>query len=132
MIDLMSEGDLVFSIAAGGEGLGTLMEFSESASHTAIRRDAARLNTALYMLEMADAMLAPSDPHPEVFDLLHNALDRLGAADAPVTAVLAYFQWRLLRRVGLLGDMRKCVSCGATAALPQVKTTTPRYPAVRT
>ncbi|RPI58354.1 MAG: DNA repair protein RecO [Planctomycetaceae bacterium] len=70
------------------------------------------MNIALYMLEVVGAMLAEADPHPEVFDLLHNGLARLAQADAPLPAVLAYFQWRLLRHVGLLGDMTMCVSCG--------------------
>ncbi|MBN1942332.1 MAG: DNA repair protein RecO [Phycisphaerae bacterium] len=110
-IDLLSEGDLLFS-AKDAETLGVLMEFSETSSHTALRRDAKRLNTALYMLELVHEMLAEGDPHPAVFDLLHRALQRLGQEDAPVPAVLAYFQWRLLRHVGLLGGLDACVSCG--------------------
>lgn len=110
-IDLLSEGDLVFTSSSSGT-LGTLIEFSESISRAELRKDARRLFTAQFMLEMVGDTLAENDPHPEVFDLLHNALARLGQADAPVSAVLAYFQWRLLRRIGLLGDLRACVSCG--------------------
>ena len=113
-IDLLAEGDLVF--IAGGEALGTLVEFTETHLHAELRKDAARLNAALYMIELAGEMLAPADPYPEVFDLLHGALGRLGEQDAPVAAVLAYFQWRLLRHVGLLGDMTRCVSCGGALA----------------
>ncbi|MCK4602197.1 MAG: DNA repair protein RecO, partial [Phycisphaerae bacterium] len=69
-IDLLSEGDLVFTLGRSG-GLGTLMEFSETVSHTPLRRQADRLNAALYVIELAGEMLAPDDPHPEVFDLLH-------------------------------------------------------------
>ena len=112
-IDLLSEGDLVF-LASSGASLGTLTEFSETVSHSALRQDAARLNAAMYMIELAEAMLAEADPHPEVFDLLHNSLSRLGEPDAPVAAVLAYTQWRLLRHVGLLGELGQCVSCGGT------------------
>ena len=111
-IDLMSEGDLVF-IASSGDSLGTLTEFHETVSHGAIRKQAGHLNAGLYLTELAGEMLAETDPHPEVFDLLHNALGRLGAEDAPVQAVVAYFQWRLLRHVGLLGDMTACGSCDA-------------------
>ena len=114
-LDLLSEGDLVFS-ASSRDTLGTLMEFSEATAHTVLRSDAARLNAALYMTELAETMLAEADPHPEVFDLLHNAMLRLGQQDAPVAAVLAYYQWRLLRNVGLLGQMAACVSCGCSIA----------------
>ena len=51
-----------------------------------------------------------------MFDLLHNALVRLGQSDAPTGAVLAYFQWRLLRHVGLMGELKNCVSCGRAVA----------------
>jgi len=111
-IDLLSEGDLVFTPSRSG-GLGTLVEFTETVSHMPLRRQVARLNAALYLIELAGEMLAPDDPHPEVFDLLHNALARLAQEDAPLPAVVAYFQWRLLRNVGLLGELDRCVGCGA-------------------
>jgi len=110
-LDLLAEGDLVYS-SGRGEALGTLMEFGETVSRTALRRDAKKLNAALYLMELTEAMVAEGDPHPEVFDLLHNALARLGEADAPTPAVLAYCQWRMLRHVGLLGDMSVCIACG--------------------
>ena len=112
-LDLLAEGELVYT-AGRGEGLGTLIEFAETAWRTALRRDAARLNAALYALELTGALLGEGDPMPEAFDLLHNALGRLGQPDAPAPAVLAYFQWRLLRRVGLLGDLHVCGACGRT------------------
>jgi DNA repair protein RecO (recombination protein O) len=110
-IDLLHEGELVF-LPRSSEALGTLAEFTETASHAELRRDARRLNTALYMIELVSEALAEADPHPEVFDLLHNALARLGQVDASAAAVLAYFQWRLLRHVGLLGQLDTCISCG--------------------
>jgi len=119
-IDLMSEGDLVF-IASRRDSLGTLTEFHETVSHGPIRKRADHLNAGLYLTELAGEMLAESDPHPEVFDLLHNALGRLGADDAPVQAVVAYFQWRLLRHVGLLGDMTMCGSCGSPLTVQGAK-----------
>ena len=114
-IDLLAEGNLVFT-ARSGLSLGTLVEFTETAPRTELRKDPARLNAALYMIELAGEMLAEADPHPKAFDLLHRALARLGQPDAPVAAVLAYFQWRLLRHVGLLGELSNCVSCGRAVA----------------
>ena len=110
-IDLMSEGDLVF-IASSRQTLGTLVEFTETVTHAELRTDARRLNAGLYMIELASEMLPEADPHPEVFDLLHNGLARLGQDSAPVPAVLAYFQWRTLRHVGLLGELKSCAVCG--------------------
>ena len=110
-IDLLAEGDLVF-IRKNTDSLGVLVEFTETVSHSDLRVDAGRLNTSLYMIELVSESLPEADPHPEVFDLLHRALARVPQPDAPLQAVLAYFQWRLLRCVGLLGGMEACVSCG--------------------
>ena len=121
-MDLMSEGQVVYSDTQRG-ALATLMEFSETDSRPALRRQADRLYTAMYMLELTGALLPEADPHPEVFDLLHNALSRLNQPDAPVQAVLAYFQWRLLRRAGLLGDLGACTSCGVDLPAPSQQST---------
>jgi len=110
MIDIFQEGQLVF-IPSAREGLGTLVEFTESVSHTALRRDQLRLSVGLYMIELSGEMLPEGEANPAAFDLLHKALTRLGQADASPPAVLAYFQWRLLRHVGLLGELDACVSC---------------------
>lgn len=114
-VDLLSEGELVFSTGRG-DGLGTLIEYTETVSRRSLRADAGRLNAALYLAELASETVEQSDPHPEMFDLLHNALRRLGDADAPVEAVLAYAQWRMLRHVGLMGELTRCVSCGRAVA----------------
>ncbi len=116
-IDLLAEGDLVF-IASSRETLSTLVEFSEAVSHAALRKDPAKLNAALYMIELVGELMPEADPHPEAFDLLHNALARLGQPDAPVPAVLAYWQWRMLQHAGLLGELDRCVVCGGAVTDP--------------
>jgi len=110
-IDLLAEGRCVFTVPKG-ESLGVLIEFAETISRSAIRGELERLNIALYMLEVCGAMLGEGDPHPEVFDLLHSALDRLGQTNSSPQRILAYFQWRLIRHVGLMGELGACVSCG--------------------
>ncbi|KKL96234.1 hypothetical protein LCGC14_1846500, partial [marine sediment metagenome] len=95
-IDLFSEGRCVFA-GKSGSALGTLMEFSEMTSHSPLRRDLRRLNAGLFMLEACAALLGEGDPQPETFDLLHSVLARLGQADASPAAVLAYFQYRMLK-----------------------------------
>lgn len=119
-IDILSEGDLVF-IASQRNSLGVLVEFAETISRTDLRRDAFRLNAAVYMVELTAATLAEADAYPELFDLLHNALIRLGQADAPAHAVLAFFQWRVLQKIGLLGQMESCVACGRALEQPPAR-----------
>ncbi len=114
MIDIFQQGQLVF-IPSAREGLGTLVEFTESVSHNALRRDQARLSVGLYMIELSGEMLPEGEANPAAFELLRKSLLRLGQADASPAAVLAYFQWRLLRHVGLLGEFDACVSCGREA-----------------
>lgn len=116
-VDMLSEGELVFITSTKGT-LGTLVEFAETATHGGIRKDAARLNCGLYMLEMITVMLPEGDPYPELFDLLSKTLRRLGQANAPISAVLGYFQLRLLRSVGLLGQLSECVVCNKAIAAP--------------
>ncbi len=118
-VDLMAEGGCVYS-AGRRESLGTLIEFAETISHSDLRRDLRRLNAALFMIELAGALLAEQDPHPEVFDLLHNALARLAQADASPAAVGAYFHFRLLRHAGLLGDLAACANCGRPPGIRDV------------
>ncbi|MDD3663477.1 MAG: DNA repair protein RecO [Candidatus Pacebacteria bacterium] len=110
-IDMLSEGDLLYT-KKDSDTLGILMEFSEGVSRSAIRRDAGRLNVALYALELVYSMLPEGLTQPEVFTLLSNTLKRLAQKDSPREAVLAWFQWRLLRHAGLLGGLDACVSCG--------------------
>jgi DNA repair protein RecO (recombination protein O) len=110
-LDLLEEGEMVF-IPSRREGMATLVEFAPATYHVPLRKRAGALNAALYMAEITHMLLAESDPHPPAFDLLSAALARLDKSDAPIQAVLAYFQWRLLRQVGLLGEMDGCIACG--------------------
>ncbi|MFP4435076.1 MAG: DNA repair protein RecO [Phycisphaerae bacterium] len=110
-LDVLAEGELVYSESRSG-GLGTLIEFNETAWRTPLRRSAEKLNVAMYMLEVTASTMAEDDPHPEAFELLSKAMRRLTQEDAPAQAVLAYFQWKLLHWVGLLGEMGVCVACG--------------------
>jgi len=110
-VDLLAEGELVY-IPSRREALGTLVEFREETNHSALRKRLADLNAALYMLEITRMLLAEGDPHPPVYDLLAAALGRLDRPGAPTAPVLAYFQWRLLAHVGLLGDLDRCLNCG--------------------
>ena len=111
MIDFLAEGEVVFSYK-NPEAMGLLMEFTETVSRTPLRRDPRRLNVSLFMIELVEKMLPEGDTHPPIFDLLHNALERLGQSDSPIEAVLGFFQWRFLRHVGLLGELGSCVGCG--------------------
>ena len=96
-----------------GEGLGTLIEFSESLTRRLLRRDGAAAVRGPAVPGAGRRDAGRARPAPRGRYLLHNALARLDQPDAPVAAVLAYFLWRrLLRNIGLLGQMGRCVACG--------------------
>lgn len=114
-LDLFSEGQLVF-IPPRGEAMATLVEFAESTNHSGLRRRLVTINAALYMVEITSLLVAEVDPHPEAFDLMSAALRRMDQPDAPAQAVLAFYQWRLLQHVGLLGEMSNCLACGKLAS----------------
>lgn len=110
-LDLLIEGEAVF-IPPRPESMGTLTEFSATTHHSRLRSRLPALHAGLYLVEVVAIALAEADPHPEVFDLLSAALRRLDEPDAPAPAVVAWFQWRLLQQVGLLGELTHCVGCG--------------------
>ena len=113
-VDIFSHGNLLYSMK-NLDTLGTLIEFHETVSHTALRKDACRLNIALYALELAGTVVPEADGHPEIFDLLDKVLRRMGQPDAPVKSVLAYYQKRILAHTGLMAEFGRCVSCGDSA-----------------
>ncbi len=117
-IDLTSEGELVFISKASG-AMGTLVEFSETVSHLGLRKNREKLFAAMFMLELVSATLLEGDPHPDLFALIHNGLARLDEGDSNSLAVTAYFQWRLLRHVGLSIRIDRCVSCDGDLASSQ-------------
>ncbi|MBT3278795.1 MAG: DNA repair protein RecO [Phycisphaerales bacterium] len=110
MVDLLAEGNMVYS-QKNVSSLGTLVEFRESISRAALRRQGKSLAAGIYAVELAGEMLAEHDPHPDVYDLLSGTLRRLEGEACPVQAVLAWYQWRLLRFVGLLGGLTHCCAC---------------------
>ncbi|HNX27746.1 MAG TPA: DNA repair protein RecO, partial [Phycisphaerae bacterium] len=95
-IDLLCEGEVIYT-KKDSDTLGMLMEFSENVSRSELRKDASRLNAALYAIELVYAMLPEGLAQSEIFTLLSNTLRRLAEKDSPQNAVLAWFQWRLLR-----------------------------------
>lgn len=125
-IDLTSEGELVFISKASG-AMGTLVEFTESVSHLGLRKDRARLFAAMFMLELVSATVLEGDPHRDLFALVHNGLARLDEEDSNSLAVTAYFQWRLLRHVGLSIRIDRCVSCDGKLASNQSARTGEAY-----
>ena len=113
-LDLFSQGKASIAIR-DILSLGQLLEFHETIVHTQLRKSTQTLHAGLFMLEVVSNIFAEGDPHPAAFDLLQNSLIRIQEESSPTLAVLAYFQWRILRHAGLLAGVEYCASCGLEA-----------------
>ena len=97
----------------GRSDLLTVTSAETVATHGHLREHAAALDAAGRACDAVSRLFEPSDPHPEVFNLLGNLLALLDAepARAGVAAGLA-FRLKLLLAAGLAPQLAACASCG--------------------
>lgn len=86
---------VLFDWSGAGE-VRTLIR-AELAGHLPMQGKA--IMSAWYLNELALHMLARDDPHPNVFDAYHQALNSLAAGSLVVPALRRY-EWVLLRETG--------------------------------
>ena len=92
--------------------LQTLGAFDVTAQRPGLAREVARYAAAAALAELA-LRLSPSEPHPEIFDLLAAALDRLDQAesdDVPVLSIAAL--WRMIGTLGFSPSLDACARDG--------------------
>ncbi|MFH0965268.1 MAG: DNA repair protein RecO [Planctomycetota bacterium] len=77
--------------------------------------DPCHLYCACFLLEMANALTVPNDPHREAYDLLASSLRRIERSRMPVL-LSAAFAFKLFRMLGFLSDVAMCVECGRRLA----------------
>jgi DNA repair protein RecO (recombination protein O) len=77
-VDLLESGTVLFSRREGGSAqLGTLTEWRQSDLHDHLRRDLACGYAAQYAAEVTAQLTEEADPHPGLFDALHELLRAL-------------------------------------------------------
>lgn len=123
-IDLLEMGDIVFSQRTGKEGvLATLTEWRQVETFTHLwhrqpagdsRSTLARLYAAQYAAEVTAQLTEPNDPHPALFDAMVVLLRELAGVDP--TAALVRFLWSMLREIGLVPELSRCMRCGSAVA----------------
>lgn len=112
-IDLLEAGDISFSQRPDKtDVLSTLTEWRQSETFPHLRGELARLYAAQYAAEVTAQLTEVGDPHPALYDALVESFSRL-AADPPLAA-LVRFLWILLREIGLVPDLARCMNCGRT------------------
>mgnify|MGYP002859231584 CR=1 FL=1 len=91
-------------------------------SFDGLRREFAKVKSALVMAEMLDRMLEDGEPQAEIFNLSLAVLNRMemagqgggggGAAEDP----LLLFEARFLRELGYQPNLDRCAKCGQVLA----------------
>jgi DNA repair protein RecO (recombination protein O) len=115
-VDLFAEGQAQFYVKAGRE-LHTLSGFDVVRSRPALAADLGRFTAASALAELV-LRFAREEAHPELFDAMAAALDRIGSADGPAAreAGLAG-AWHLVAELGFAPTVRECANCHASVHL---------------
>ncbi len=88
-------------------GLQLLSEAAHLESYHQTGRSLEKLTLSLRVLELVHALLPEEEPHPVVFNLLLQVLDRINTADERLANLLPYFQLRLASILGFAPDFDK-------------------------
>jgi DNA repair protein RecO (recombination protein O) len=83
-------------------------ESLESFRH--LKSDLDRVAQALYLMELADALMPEGAPHPEAYTLLLASLRLLDGPGEPAF-VPRYVELRLLMETGFQPELRHCLAC---------------------
>lgn len=113
-IDLLELGQVVFTRRPGSDAqLSTLTEWRQQDTFPNLRDDLAAVYAAQYAADRTAQATVDGDPHPLLFDALLSLLEHLGEARAAATlGPLTRFLWALLREIGLMPELERCVGCG--------------------
>jgi len=109
--DVLTRGRIV-AIVKPGRDLATLTEWKLEGVHRWLHHRLAANRAAYLAADLTGRLLDLGDPHPEVFDALVEALERM-ADPAEVGSALAAFQWRLLVSTGFRPEVATDVQTGA-------------------
>ncbi len=96
--------------------LHTLSAFDVTAQRPRLARDVRRYAAAQALAELV-LRCAPADAHPELYDLVDEALDRLVDAEGPAleTTALAVL-WQAIAALGFAPAVEACARCGSAIA----------------
>lgn len=107
-LELFTLGQLVF-FEWPNRTLHRINEFSVIEPFTPLKEDLGRLSRGAYLVELAGAAVEDGEPNEEIFLLLRDALTLLVSYDDP--RLLRTFEIRLLRIVGYLLELYRCLVC---------------------
>jgi len=96
---------------AKGRDIDILTQAEMVDAYLALREDLVRTTYAAYAVELLDRFTVDEDAHPDIYNLLANALDWL-AHHEDVMLVARYFELRLLSLSGFRPQLFNCVASG--------------------
>jgi len=85
------------------------------ASYGSLKSDLWRMACGLYMAELVDSATAEEAPHPALFDLVRDVLERFDYGENS-ELLLRYFELQLLDQIGFRPSLQECVDCGTRLA----------------
>jgi DNA repair protein RecO (recombination protein O) len=107
-LELFTLGQLVF-FEWPNRTLHKINEFSVIEPFAGLKADLGRLSRGAYLVELTGASVEEGEPNEEIFLLLRDALTLLVLHDEP--RLLRSFEIRLLRIVGYLLELYRCLVC---------------------
>lgn len=111
-VELFMRSKMLF---ATGRNIDLLTQVELQEAYRPLREDLVRVTYASHVVELLDRFTAENDNHPELFQLLADALGWLvETRDLMLTA--RYYELRLLSLVGYEPRLFQCVGCGETLA----------------
>jgi len=115
-VDLFAQGAAELHLREGRE-LQTLSRFDVTRARPALGDDLGRFTGASVVAEIMLRFAAADEAHPELFDTLAAALDRIAIA-APERAAEPSLAsaWQLLAELGFAPQLAACASCGNALA----------------
>jgi len=95
-----------------------LKEVSLLDAHTGLRKALPLLTVASAMAELCRLTLKDADAHPEIYDLLDQALVALDKEPAQPLPILWKFELELLAALGFALSLERCAQCGKELKAP--------------
>ena len=94
-----------------GKSMHTFSQVELIEGFRPLREDLERMAYGLYMLEMVDAALEEGQSHDDILSLLIACLHILSHTDH-LELLLAFYELRLLSRLGWALNLERCPACG--------------------
>ncbi|TET84317.1 MAG: DNA repair protein RecO [Anaerolineales bacterium] len=99
-------------LLARGRELDIITQAEAIEMYPGVREDLIHLGQAAYVVELLDRFTVEREANRALYRLLVHTLERL-VAGVELTAVIRYYELRLLDQIGYRPELYRCLGCGA-------------------